>query len=200
MQPGQPPRYEFRVFGDDLSGFARDLAAAAADSSRTRGTEFYIASRLTIDASVKLRDDRLEVKRLLAREGLLEQWAPSFAKALPVEGEELANEALALLGVDPGTPQTFTLGRQAILGLIRAQPGLAVVEVTKDRTRHTLAGGAFAEHVRLTADARSMQSVAVEAGDPDTAGSLVKRFGLAPMLNESYPALMQRLAFLQTRD
>ncbi len=63
------PRYEFRVWGDQLN----DVFSAIASNSRLIESrarmETYLVSREDVGTNPKIRDDELDVKVLLERSG-----------------------------------------------------------------------------------------------------------------------------------
>jgi hypothetical protein len=188
------PRYEFRIFGRELDGLEARLAARAVRQQNETTDESYIASRLTIDAGVKIRDGRLEVKLLVAREGLLELWRPELMADLPIEARTFAVSAAAPLGVEVDIPDGTPLGIAEIRAICDRYPSLAWVDVVKRRTRYVLPQG-LAEVTRVEALRQTTSTIAVEDSDIASANGLARELGLTAFDNESYPAWLQRIAF-----
>ena len=82
------PRWEWRTFGDDLGDAERRLDALTPTKVED-SEEVYVLSRRT-EASVKVRDGQLDVKRLerVTVDGL-QQWRPVAKADLPVAATEL---------------------------------------------------------------------------------------------------------------
>jgi hypothetical protein len=190
------PRYEFRLFGVDLrEEFLRvveEMNASELDASTS--TDTYIASRLTIDGNVKIVGERIVVKVLDRRSGVLELWVPYFDGEFPISSDDFANHIAARLGVNLDVPSPTLLSRDDIANVCAEQPSLALVEVMKSRRRYAFANG-FAEFVELTMDGAPHQSIAFESSEEEIVNGAVRRLRIAEPLNESYPAFLQYISF-----
>ena len=90
-------RWEWRVFGADADVPGARLGSRTPDSVEL-SDEVYVLSRAS-DASVKIRDGRLDAKRLLQIDGDgLEQWTPVLKASFPLSAADLGT-VLSLLGV-----------------------------------------------------------------------------------------------------
>jgi hypothetical protein len=187
-------RYEFRAFAPNLETVAGRLAAESRPSELERFHDLYIVSRLTIDGNVKLRGDRLEVKELMAREGLFELWSPRLIAEMPIASDRFIDEVAPCLGLDMKRPRIDMLAETDIVQLCATMPALEALRVDKVRRQFTFAHG-LGEHVKLEVLSRAFESVAIEAQDLDDAQRLAAASGLDQHLNNSYPAFLQELAF-----
>jgi len=187
-------RFEFRQFDADLTWVRDALAALAAGILQPPSREPYIVTRLNIEANVKIRRGRLEVKGLRGRLQMLEQWQPILASELPVAAAEVENVAAPALGldVDLGGRPPFT--EAALLQWADEQPALATIVVEKSRTLFDL-GDCEAEYTELKIGEDRLQTVAVEAVEAGAANAALSKLGLAAARNESYPAFLQRRLF-----
>jgi len=166
------PRWEWRAFGDGVQAADARLAALAPERVED-SDEVYLLS-LVSDASVKIRDGRLDAKRLLLIDGEgLEQWMPVLKAAFPLSAEEAAS-AFALLGAP--APGGLT-DLQALLAAADADPQLRAVPVHK-RREHFTVGGCMAERSVLRTDAGAVRTVAVESTDAARVGAAVRELGL----------------------
>ncbi len=188
------PRYEFRVFRPEVGDLPARLSARAERTQDETIAESYIASRLTIDAGVKIRGSRLEVKVLVAREGLLELWRPELMADLPVDARTFAVSAGAPLGVEIDSPEDTRLDVADLREVCDRYPALAWVDVVKRRTRYVLPRG-LAEVTEVEALGRRTLTAAIEDSDLASASRLAQELGLTQLDNESYPAWLQRIAF-----
>lgn len=187
-------RFEFRVFGDDLESLRPKLIQMSARSSVEDSTETYIVTRLNIEAGVKIRNDCLEMKVLLAREGILEQWQPSLMAQLPISGDTFADIVAPALGVAVDVPGDAQLTEAALIDIAQSVPALASVSISKQRSQF-LIDGCIAELTHPDFDRMTTQSIAFEGADFVTVMQLVRKLGLAQRTNESYPCYLQRLLF-----
>lgn len=69
-------RYEFRIWGDDLSNVAQQLEVLSVKAYPTETDEIYFVSNATDDCNAKIRFGLLDIKVLLKVERGLEQWSP----------------------------------------------------------------------------------------------------------------------------
>jgi hypothetical protein len=93
-------RYEFREFGRDLTAARNAIAALGPGTEQEPSRETYIVTRLNIEANVKIRRSKLEVKGLRGRLQLLEQWQPMLATVLPVPAGAIEDLVAPALGIN----------------------------------------------------------------------------------------------------
>ncbi len=152
--PELVPRWEWRTFGA-----AEDAFDAFAVEHIQESDEVYLLSAES-DASVKVRDGLMDVKRLQAVDADgLEQWVPVLKSAFTLSAEEIG-VVLDALHVEDALP----------------------VEVHKRRARYTV-GGCMAELTELRTDKGSTRTIAVESEDPARVLAAVHSLGLASRTN-----------------
>ena len=82
------PRWEWRVFGESF-GPAERVFDSLEPASVVESDELYLLSRDS-DASVKVREELMDVKRLLAvDDDGLEQWTPVLKSPFPLRTEDI---------------------------------------------------------------------------------------------------------------
>jgi hypothetical protein len=187
-------RYEFREFGRDLTAARDAFAALGPGAEHEPSRETYIVTRLNIEANVKIRKARLEVKGLRGRLQLLEQWQPVLTAVLPVPVGAVEDLVAPALGIEVDLDGSRAFSEAALLDFVKGQPALATVVVDKQRTLFDL-GDCEAEFCKLNIDGEKLQTVAIEAVDADAANAVLQRTGLDQGRNESYPAFLQRRLF-----
>jgi exopolyphosphatase/guanosine-5'-triphosphate,3'-diphosphate pyrophosphatase len=131
------------------------------------------------DASVKVRDGLMDVKRLEAVDGNgLEQWRPVLKGIFPLGTADLRT-VLGVLGV--AAPdlrrEAYTL-EQLVDEVVAANPALSAVAVHKRRVHYRL-GDCMAELSEVAAGSRSARTIAVEAEDPELVAATVRELQLA---------------------
>jgi exopolyphosphatase/guanosine-5'-triphosphate,3'-diphosphate pyrophosphatase len=144
--------------------------------------ELYLLSQES-DASVKVRDVLMDVKRLEAVDGNgLEQWRPVLKGRFPLGADDLRT-VLGALGVSVPelTREAYTL-EQLVDEVIGASPALAAVAVHKRRVHYRL-GDCMAELSEVTAGSHSARTIAVEAEDPKLVAATVRELQLAERPN-----------------
>jgi exopolyphosphatase/guanosine-5'-triphosphate,3'-diphosphate pyrophosphatase len=189
-------RWEWRGFGDGIEAAQRHFDNLAPNSVE-ESDETYLLS-VGSDAPVKVRDGRLDVKRLVevSEEGL-EQWIPIAKDPFPETASRL-DGALAELGVDvPLARQAYTLA-ELLDDVVAACPDLHAVEVHKTRRRFTL-GGSMAELTDAHVQGREVRTIAVESEDHDRVLATLRELGVRPLPNVSWPRGLKRLLGLGSR-
>jgi len=189
-----PFAYEFRFFAPDLGHEFSTLSQYGVAGEPVDTSENYLVSRLTIDASVKIRAGRLEIKVLTERVGVLEGWARAVDAELPVSGEFFMTEAAVRLGAHLDVGKEQMLSRQDILQIASSYHGLAPAAVTKHRTIFDLdqCRGEFAS---ITLGEHQADSIAIDGREAEAVLDKINRLGFSERLNESYPCYLQRLVF-----
>ncbi len=187
-------RYEFRVFGSDLADVRNSFAEMGAPQPQPASRETYIVTRLNIESNVKVRADRLEVKMLRARTGLLEQWAPVLRSSFPVSVQNMEDVVAPALGIELELEDAESMTERALIAFAKDQHSLAPVVVEKNRTLFDL-GACEAEFSELKIEGDRLQTAAFEAIELEAAQNLLRRIGLESAENESYAAFLQRRLF-----
>ena len=161
---GIVPRWEWRTFGESL-GLAGDLLSSQEARRTQESDELYVLSEES-DASVKIRDGLMDVKRLEAvnADGL-EQWRPVLKSAFPLEAGDVRTVMAALgMSADEVGWDSYTLD-ELLAELVAPNRALTAVQVHKKRS-HYLVSGAMAEVTEVRAGPKSARTVAVESEDP----------------------------------
>jgi exopolyphosphatase/guanosine-5'-triphosphate,3'-diphosphate pyrophosphatase len=185
------PRWEWRTFGADDGPFAGYSPESVQESD-----ERYLLSTQS-DASVKVRDELMDVKRLehVNADGL-EQWRPVLKGHFPLAAAD-AGSVLAALGVSaPPTLQRreYSLD-EFVAELVEASPELRAVTVHK-RRRHYRIDGCKAEVSSVRTEAGEIGTIAVESEDPELVIETVRRLGFASRRNVNLPrGLKTQLSF-----
>lgn len=191
----EPPRWEWRIFGADLTALEARLGAPI-DAPR-RSEEIYLLNSET-PHSAKIRLGALEVKRLLQvdRDGL-ELWRPAFRGEFPLDGERI-RKAFAALALAPPPIEANSYDKDAFLAeIVASRRDLRPIWVKKARRRFSVCGCA-AECVRLQVGAVPLESVAVESPDKDRLAAGLRALGVDPRLNVNFQKGVERAAALVT--
>jgi exopolyphosphatase/guanosine-5'-triphosphate,3'-diphosphate pyrophosphatase len=170
------PRWEWRTFGDDFG--EADVRLAALEAERVQDSdEVYLVSKAS-DASVKVRDGLMDVKRLQGvDDDGLEQWKPVLKAEYPLAADGV-REVFDALGVAPPALERSEYALdQLVAELIEPSPELRAVEVHKHRQHYTV-GGAMAELSEIRAAEGAKRTIAIESEDPALVVAAVQELGL----------------------
>src|SRR5262249_38174425 len=129
------PRWEFRTFGESLAAAEGQLDLREPERVG-ESDELYLLAQES-DASVKVRDNLMDVKRLEAVDGNgLEQWRPVLKSLFPLGAADVRTMLTALrVSVPELTREAYTV-EQLVGEVIEANPALAAVEVHKRRVHY----------------------------------------------------------------
>ena len=189
-------RWEWRAFGAGAKAAQRHFDNLTPDGVEESDETYLLSVRS--DASVKVREGLLDVKRLVrvSDEGL-EQWMPIAKDPFPVAASRL--EAwLAELGLDiPLAREAYPLA-ELLEEVVTPSPDLRTVEAHKTRRRFTV-GGCMAELTDALVDGRELRTVAVESEDHDRVLAMLRELDLRPRPNVSVPRALKRLLELGPR-
>ena len=185
------PRWEWRTFGDSFGEADARLAALQPTKVGDSDELYILASR--VEGSIKIRDGKLDVKRLESRsEDGLQQWRPVANAEFPITATDLA-ALLAALDVSVPSPdrEAYTLD-QLIDEVVAPRDELLAVGVGKHRVHHML-DGCRAEVTQVRSESRTTRTIAVEDEDPALVRSTVEKLGLWSRPNVSFPHGLIRL-------
>lgn len=178
------PRWEWRVFGDDLTS-AEQALAVLDPGAVVESDELYLLAATR--ANVKVRHDLLDIKvlREVDADGL-ERWEPVLKRGFPLPAAEVSNMFDALGVVPPPRNRDAYTLDQLLAELVEPGGGVRPVRVHKRRVRYTL-GGCMAELSDVEAEGRGTRTVAVESEDASAVIAAVRSLGLDGEVNTSYP-------------
>jgi exopolyphosphatase/guanosine-5'-triphosphate,3'-diphosphate pyrophosphatase len=176
-EPEIVPRWEWRTFGAEFGLAERVLADRTPDEVRD-SDEVYLVS-VHANASVKLRDDLVDVKHLerVDDEGL-ELWKPVLKAASPLSAEQITMVLETLGVVVPSLVRTTYTLEQFGAELVATNADLLVLPVHKRRARYVV-DGCMVERTEIATASRSIGTIAIEAPDPALVRTTIDRLGLA---------------------
>lgn len=168
-------RFEYRVWDEPACCVSRLTAWGTFAGVEERTDVYLIGPDPTVNA--KVRDSRLEVKRLIGSTRGLQRWRPDAPVQLPLTSEQFALLLLDL-GITGSDVETWIdqerLDPRAVLS---NSPTGDVVTAQKRRRRYEL-DAARAEFTEVDFFGRSYASIAVEAADAETVKRAKNRLGL----------------------
>ena len=182
------PRWEYRVWGEDLSDLRAEVVALNESLGLRVSRETYLVG--SPDTNAKIRDEILDVKRLIKTEHDFELWTPTLKEPFPLTATTV-NEVLAMvLQSDPPKPEVLSFNSSGLLAHARGG-GVIVAEVTKRRETYRQ-GDCLLEFVDATINGFTRHTVAIESEELSTAFELAARLGISTFPNQSYPAAIRR--------
>ena len=147
--------------------------------------------------NIKIRDGKLELKKLKERYQGLERWEPAGQWCFPVSFNTLeslwANTDVVL---ERAQNRAETFSCYELINIVGESEHLRCVNIHKRRYRFALKG-CDAEMDRLLVRGHTLESCAVESGDPQAILDMLDDLQLTGAVNCSYPRLLCQGAGLQ---
>jgi exopolyphosphatase / guanosine-5'-triphosphate,3'-diphosphate pyrophosphatase len=190
------PRWEWRCFAPALAALA-EAAAVPADAAPRDSDETYILDLTGRSAeNVKIREDVLDVKRLLRTDfGGLELWAPVVKAPFPLAREDVGVVFAPWLPPAALARASYTF-RQLVEAIEAAHASLRIVAVHKSRRGFTFAG-CLAELAQIKAGPASVESFSLEHEEPQRLLAALATLGLEPRANTNYVRGLKRALGLE---
>ena len=186
------PRYEYRVWGEQLADVARRLIAAG-ERAEVRQTEETYISLPSPSLNPKIRAGLLDVKVLVEVVDGFERWDPRLKFAFPVAADSLRASFFPLLGLgSPSLQRGSYTANEFVDEVVWPHPSLSAVEVVKLRVSYRLTG-CLAEISDVIVAGRGMQTVAVESEDLALLHAACSRIDLQDLQNRSYPTMIKEI-------
>lgn len=196
------PRYEFRSFQDDLSLLEEQIFARGtresfdhpeSDDLQDICDDIYFVRPQSTGRSLKIRNDRLELKALLGHEGDLELWQPVVSVPFPVPWEQLRDGILPDLRIAE-TSSRFDRG-SLLRTMTEVIPRVLIQHVRKTRKRFRL-DGILVTLDRMRVNGASVESVTIESDCTEHVEEARQQLGLSDAENISMPRMLSRIAGL----
>jgi exopolyphosphatase/guanosine-5'-triphosphate,3'-diphosphate pyrophosphatase len=192
------PRWEWRTFGERFGDADIHFAALSPDRVQ-ESDEVYLLS-LASDASVKVRDGLMDVKRLeRVNDDGLEQWKPVLKASYPLGAPDVAAVFTALgAAVAPLERSEYTLD-ELVAEVVGMSDDLIAVEVHKRRERYTV-GGCMAELSEVRTAQGARRTIAVESEDDSRVITAVRELGLGSRRNVNMARGLKALVGFGSRN
>jgi len=133
------PRYEFRIFGNNLDGIENRIKELAKEEKTRQMTSVYLLASGNPKNNIKIREGVMDIKVLEHVQDGLEQWNPFLVGEFPLKANVIKTVVFPSLGVQSPVlaREEYTL-EQFIEELISVDPDLSVAWVNKTRHAFTV--------------------------------------------------------------
>ena len=198
----QKPRFEFRSFGKDFSLQAKkmkQLSGPVPKNVRARKSkEIYIISITNDIANTKIRDDKIDTKRLIQTKDSLEQWEPVTKTGFPVLKEYLLDQFFpSLSAISPILYNNF-YSVSAFIKIIDDHKDLCAIHVSKERFGY-MVNKTICEVANVTINNTRIVTISSESIDTGAVKKTLIDTGLESVENINYLQAIKRVTGIINR-
>ena len=192
----QESRFEFRSFGKNFSLQAKkmkQLSGPVPKNVRARKSkEIYIVSITNDIANTKIRDDKIDTKRLIQTKDNLEQWDPVTKTEFPVLKEYLLDQFFpSLSAVSPILYNKF-YSVSAFIKIIDDHKDLCAIHVSKERFGY-MVNKTICEVANVTINNTRLVTISSESIDTGAVKKTLIDTGLESVENINYLQAIKRI-------
>ena len=192
----QEPRFEFRSFGKDFSLQAKKMKQLSGPVPKNvrvrRSKEIYIVSITNDIANTKIRDDKIDIKRLIQKKDSLEQWAPVTKTEFPVLREYLLNQFFPSLDTTAPLLDDAVYSVNDFIKIIENHKDLCVIHVSKERFGY-MVNKTICEVASVTINNTRLVTISSESIDTGAIKKTLKDTGLDNLENINYLQAIKRV-------
>jgi len=182
------PRFEFRIFGNDFQVFTRllhDLFPKSGIIKTTTSDEIYLISKKDSDFNIKIRDNSLDIKKLIKKEDSLEQWEPFFKTEFPVTSKVLQEKLFPLLQIELFSLDQESYTQEQLLAFLQNYPSINIVTLHKNRTQYSIEEVSF-ELADIEIKEKKLYTICVESTNKEKLQKFLKRLNIDTLPNTNY--------------
>jgi len=193
------PRYEFRIFGNDLAAFESKIMELSPLEMTRQMDSVYMLTPYKRKNNVKIRESIMDIKVLEQEYAGLQQWNPFLVGEFPLDADVIKTVVFPALGVESPVfeRKKYSL-KQFISEVITVDPDLAVAYVWKTRHAYTIAN-CITEIAEIKANGASIKTLCIESEDPENVMKAKNLIGIGSKVeNVSYPLALKRIMGLTT--
>ncbi len=188
------PRYEFRIFGNNLSKY-EDKIKQLSEKEMTREMDsIYLLTPWKRKNNIKIRQGVMDIKNLEQEYECLQQWNPLLVGRFPLAADVIKSVVFPALGiVCPVFERKKYSLKQFLEEVASIDPDLSVAYVWKTRHAYTVEE-CIAEIAEIKVNGTSIKTICIEAEDPEKVIAAKKLIGIDTKVeNVNYPLALKRI-------
>lgn len=192
----QEPRFEFRAFGQNFDNAAKRMARLSVPVPEKiwerQSDEIYILSKTIDNSSVKIRDGKIDIKKLITSVEGFEQWEPVVKATFPVESELLATIVFPALNVNYQQSNKNSYTYEEFVALVHKFPDLLAVNVNKQRFAY-MVNDTICEVAKVLINGAEIKTISSESTEIEQIKKTVSAIGLEGIENVNYLQALKRV-------
>jgi hypothetical protein len=188
------PRYEFRIFGNNLVKYIKKIEELSPREMTREMDSVYMLTSWKRKNNVKIREGVMDIKVLEQEHLGLQQWNPFLVGEFPLDSDVIKTVVFPALGIESPMfeRKNYSL-KQFISEVVTVDPDLAVAYVWKTRHAYTI-GGCITEIAEIKVNGASIKTICIESEDPDKVIEAKQLLGISSKVeNVSYPLALKRI-------
>ena len=193
----QKPRFEFRSFGKDFSLQAKKMKRLSEPITKNmrirRSKEVYIISITNDINNTKIRDNKIDVKRLVQIKEGLEQWNPVTKTEFPVLKEYLLDQFFPSLYTISPPLYNNIYSVSDFIKIIDDHEDLCAIRVSKERFGY-LVNQTICEVANVTINNTKAVTISSESIDSAAVKKTLIDIGLESVENINYLQAIKRVS------
>ena len=190
------PRFVFRTFGHKLAKYQEKMAMLSIpvpnDIQVRIFDEIYIISKTADNTNVKVKNNKLDVKKLIQTKDNLEKWETIKKQNFPISNQLLINEIFPALNVDSPVFDDDNLDKKQFIDIVKQHDGLLVVPVQKQRHAYII-NLSICEFAQVIIGNEYLNSVSVESADVVEVQKTIHDLNLNSFENINYIQAIKRV-------
>ena len=191
------PRFVFRTFGHKLTKYQEEmelLSVPVPEDIQVRiFEEIYIISKTIDDINIKVKSNKLDVKKLIQTKDNLEQWETIKKQNFPISNQLLINEIFPALNVDSPAFDDDMLSKKQFIDIIKRNDDLLVVPLQKQRHAY-IVNLSICEFAQVIIGTEYLYSVSVESTDIAEVKKTIHDLHLDSFENINYIQAIKRVS------
>lgn len=188
------PRYEFRAFANQFGRVVDAIRQRSACLGIRESRDIYLVVPGNENENVKIRNDQLDIKTLIAVEHGLEQWRPKMKLDFPAPVDTIRSQIFPILELPVSSlpkRKQITMG-SFLEEVIWPLDDVFQAQVFKRRFFFSI-DACRVEIAELLVNGAAIDSIAVEDEDPQLVLNVMEQIGLTDYENVSYLLALQRI-------
>jgi len=188
------PRYEFRIFGNNLEKYIKKIEELSPKEMTREMDSVYMLTSWKRKNNVKIREGVMDIKVLEQEHLGLQQWNPFLVGEFPLDSDVIKTVVFPALGIESPMfeRKNYSL-KQFISEVVTVDPDMAVAYVWKTRHAYTV-GGCITEIAEIKVNGASIKTICIESEDPDKVIDAKQLLGISSKVeNVSYPLALKRI-------
>lgn len=195
--PETIPRFEFRIFEPHLEYLNEKIKVLAKFEKYRESKEIYITSAFANSLNIKIRDNILDIKKLINTTNGLEQWYPEVKESFPLSRELMMEKLIPALSLNELAIVDDTCSLPDFLvEYIKPSNSTFAVNVVKQRFGYLLEGS-IVEYAKVYINGAAIQTVCIESEIENIVKEFRDQLGLSRNENVNYQMTIKRVIGLE---